>query len=128
MEQEYPVLENVIVGRNMYLQRKKEDKKAIEVADYLGLSESAYTKYERGESKITIDIIQKVAEFYHIDPLSLLSMPAGSFIDSGNNSPGAIVGNNNVQTVSGEQMKLITRLIETQITMNEKVIALLEKK
>jgi transcriptional regulator with XRE-family HTH domain len=109
----------------IYLQRKKEDKKAVEVADYLGLSESAYTKYERGESKITIDIIQKVAEFYHIDPLNLLAMPAGSFIDSGNNSPGAIVGNNNVQTVSNEQMKLITRLIETQITMTEKVIVLL---
>jgi transcriptional regulator with XRE-family HTH domain len=72
-----------MVGRNRYLQRKKEDKKAIEVADYLGLSESAYTKYERGESKITIDIIQKVAEFYHIDPLSFLAlaMPAGSFVD-----------------------------------------------
>lgn len=128
MEQEFPVLENVMVGRNMYLQRKKEDKKAIEVADYLGLSESAYTKYERGESKITIDIIQKVAEFYHIDPLSFLVMPAGSFVDSGNNSPGAIVGNNNVQTVSSEQMKLITKLIETQITMTEKVLVLLEKK
>lgn len=48
-----------MVGRNMYLQRKKEDKKAIEVADYLGLSESAYTTYERGESKVIIDIIQK---------------------------------------------------------------------
>lgn len=91
----------------MYLQRKKEDKKAIEVADYLGLSESAYTKYERGESKTTIDIIQKVAECYHIDPLSFLAMSAGRFIESGNNSPGAIVGNNNVQTVSSEQMQLI---------------------
>lgn len=128
MEQEFTVLENAIVGRNMYIERKKGGNKALEVADYLGLSESAYTKYERGESKITIDIIQKVAEFHHIDPLSLLAMPVGSFVDSGNNSPGAIVGNNNVQTVSGEQMKLITRLIETQITMNEKVIALLEKK
>jgi len=78
---EASLLENAMVGRNMYLQRKKEDKKAIEVADYLGLSESAYTKYERGESKITIDIIQKVAEFYHIDPLSFLAMPAGSFVD-----------------------------------------------
>lgn len=107
MEQEFYVLENVMVGRNMYLQRKKEDKKAIGVADYLGLSESAYTKYERGKSKITIDIIQKVAEFYHIDPLSFLAMPTGSFIESGNNSPGAIVGSNNVQTVSSEQMQLI---------------------
>jgi hypothetical protein len=62
-----------------------------------------------------------------IDPLSLLSTPASSFVDSGNNSPGAIVGNNNDSTVSDEQTKLLTKLIETQITMTGKIMALLEK-
>jgi hypothetical protein len=92
------------------------------------MSESQYTKYDRGESKITIDMVQKVAKYLEIDPFKLLSSPAGSFIDSGNNSPGAIIGNNNFQAMSDEQAKLLTRLIETQITMNEKIISLLEKK
>ena len=128
MEQEFTVLENKIVGRNMYITRKIKDKKASEVAEYLGISESAYTKYERGESKITIDILQKVAELHNVDPFSLLSVSSGSFIDSGNNSPGAIVGNNNAQAMTDEQSKLLTRLIETQIAMTEKIMALLEKK
>lgn len=102
--------------------------KRSDVATHSGLSESVCTKYESGESQITVDIIQKVAKFHNIDPLSLLSTPAGSFNDSGNNSPGAIVGNHNVQIMSNEQTKLLTKLIETQISMTEKIMALPEKK
>lgn len=129
MEQEFTVLENKIVGRNTYLTRKIKDKKAAEVADYLGISESAYSKYERGESKITVEIIQKVAELLKVDPLSLLSSSGGNIVDSGiSNSPTSIVGNNNINAMNEEQTKLITKLIETQIAMTEKIMALLEKK
>jgi len=129
MDQDFTVLDNKIVGRNMYITRKIKDTKAAEVADYLGISESAYTKYERGESKITIDIVQKVAELHKIDPIHLLTAPSRSIIDSGiSNSPTSIVGNNNINTMNDEQTKLIAKLIETQIAMTEKIMALLEKK
>jgi transcriptional regulator with XRE-family HTH domain len=128
LEQEFTILENKIVGRNLYKFRKVSDVKASDVADYIGISEAAYTKYERGESKITIDIIQKVAQYLKVDPLNIIAAPPGTFFESGNNSPGAIVGNNNVQTMSDEQTRLLTKLIETQIAMNEKILVLLEKK
>jgi transcriptional regulator with XRE-family HTH domain len=128
MEQDFTVLENKTIGRNLYKFRKVGDVKASQIADFIGISEAAYTKYERGESKITIDIIQKVSEYLKVDPLNIIAMPAGSFFETGNNSPGAIVGNNNVQTMSDEQSKLFTRLIETQIAINEKIVALLDKK
>jgi hypothetical protein len=44
MEQEFSVLENKTIGRNLYKFRKVREKKASEVADYVGISESAYTK------------------------------------------------------------------------------------
>ncbi|SNS74292.1 hypothetical protein SAMN06295967_1219 [Belliella buryatensis] len=40
----FTVLENKSIGRNFSMFRKLRDKKAVEVADYLGLKEAAYTK------------------------------------------------------------------------------------
>jgi hypothetical protein len=98
LEQEFTILENKIVGRNLYKFRKVSD------------------------------VIQKVAQYLKVDPLNIIAAPPGTFFESGNNSPGAIVGNNNVQTMSDEQTRLLTKLIETQIAMNEKILVLLEKK
>jgi DNA-binding XRE family transcriptional regulator len=44
----FTVLENKSIGRNLSTFRKLRDKKALEVADYLGIKEATYTKYERG--------------------------------------------------------------------------------
>ena len=126
MDQEFSVLDNKIVGRNMYITRKIKDKKAAEVADYLGISESAYTKYERGESQITVEIIQKVAESLKVDPMHIIASSHGDFIEIGNNSPVAINGYN--ETLHEETINLMRKLIENQIAMNEKIMAMLEKK
>ena len=128
MEQEFTVLENKVVGRNMYISRKIKDKKAAEIADYLGISEAAYTKYERGETKITIDIIQKVAEFYKIDPFSLLAGPNGIYVENVTNTNSPSAGVNTGNSVDEKQTALILKLIESQIAMNEKLMALLEEK
>ena len=130
MEQEFTILENKRVGRNIYKHRKIKDVKAADIASYIGISESQFTKYERGESQITIDIIQKIAEYLKVDPLNILSSSSGYFIENVSvtspNSPIAINGLN--QTISEEQTALITKLIENQIAMTEKLMALLEKK
>ena len=125
MDQEFSVLDNKIVGRNMYITRKIKDKKASEVADYLGISESAYTKYERGESQITVEIIQKVSESLKVDPMHIVASSHGDFIEI-TNSPAA--GKNTNYTLDEKHTALLTKLIETQIAMNEKIMALLEKK
>jgi len=126
MEQEFTVLENKTIGRNLYKFRKIKEKKASEIADHIGISEAAYTKYERGESQITIDIIQKASEYLKVDPLNIIASSPGNFVENGNNSPIAINGYN--ETINEEQIKLMTKLVENQIAMNEKIMALLEKK
>ena len=117
----FTVLENKTIGRNLLLFRKLRDKKALEVADYIGIGESAYTKYERGESKITIDLIQKVAEFLEVDPLILLSVQPAHFIENVHDSiaVGSYIGGN-FQTCDTKQTEMILKLLE-------KVIELLEK-
>jgi transcriptional regulator with XRE-family HTH domain len=122
----FTVLENKTIGRNLYRLRKIRDKKASEVAKYVGMGEAAYTKYERGDSKITVDLIQKVAEFYKVDPLQLLSTSTGNFIENVTNS--SVFSNfHTMQTYSIEQQQMMLKLMENIMAVNERVVQLLEK-
>ena len=128
-DNQFTVLENKTIGRNLARFRKFRDIKALEVAEHLGLSEAAYTKYERGESKITIEIVQGVAEFLKIDPLQLVAANSGHVVENSNspNSPIAIQDNSSFQTTNDDQTKLITKLVENVIAMNEKIMKLLDR-
>ncbi len=119
----FTVLENKSIGRNLALFRKLRDKKAFEVAEHVGLSEAAYTKYERGESKITIEIIQKVAEFLKVDPLQIVSVTPSNFIENIQNSPAAGVGN----YIGANFNPYNEQLMQSLLKLMEKVIELLDK-
>lgn len=73
---DFRVLDNKAIGRNISLFRKLREMKAIEVAYYLDMKEATYTKYERGETKITIDLIQKLSDYFQVNPfLIIVSKP-----------------------------------------------------
>jgi transcriptional regulator with XRE-family HTH domain len=121
------VLENTRIGKNLLNFRRVREKKASEVAKHIGISEAAYTKYERGESQITISLIQKVAEFLEVDPLQLISASPSNFFQNVHNSP--ILSNfQTFQTTNDEQAKLMLKLMESMVALNERLIALLDKK
>ncbi len=124
----FTVLENKSIGRNLALFRKLRDKKAFEVAEYVGMSEAAYTKYERGESKITIEMIQKVAEFLKVDPLQIVSVSPNNFLENIQNSSIAIQDNSTFQTYNEQQMQTVLKLMENMMTISQKMIELLDKK
>jgi len=119
----FTVLENKSIGRNLALFRKLRDKKAFEVAEHIGLSEAAYTKYERGESKITVEMIQKVAEFLKVDPLQIVSVSPNNFLENIQNSSITVdfkQFHSTYQTVNEQQTQMMLKLME-------KVIELLDK-
>ncbi|MDO3641260.1 helix-turn-helix domain-containing protein [Mucilaginibacter sp. L3T2-6] len=122
---EFNVLENNAIGRNLARFRKFKEKKALEVADYIGIGEAAYTKYERGESKITVELIQKVSEYLNIDPLQLLTTNEGHVVENVSNSPFAI--NGTVQTTNDAQNQAILTLIDSVVEMNKRILELLER-
>lgn len=111
--------------------RKIKGYKAFDVAERLDMKEGAYTKYERGETAITIPFIQKVSEILKIDPLTLMSAHPSIFIEigqsNGNNSPVGIHGYYNNQTTNEEQAQLMLKLMENVTVISEKLIELLEK-
>lgn len=67
---------------------------------------------ERGESKITIDFVQKVSEFLQTDPLQLIAEQAGHIVEN-SNSPNSVVAlnSNNRQTTNEQQNQAILKLI-----------------
>ena len=132
MEQEnnFTLMENSAIGRNISLYRKMRGVKALEVAEKLGLKEAAYTRYERGEGAITIKMVRQIAEVLKVDPLHLIALAPGSNVDNGNNSPNAFVALNspNCQAVNDKQLQLTLKLIESVTVLNEKLIGMIGKK
>lgn len=133
MEQEnFTVLENKAIGRNISMYRKIRGLKASDVAERLGMKEASYTRYERGESSITVDIIQQVAQILKIDPITMLSVHPSIFIEigqsNGNNSPIGIHGYYNHQTSNEQQMQTMTKVLENLLVVSEKLVTLLDKK
>ena len=44
--------------------REDNDLTQKQVAEYLGMSQTGYSKYETGENSIPVDIVVKLADFY----------------------------------------------------------------
>ncbi|PSL02256.1 helix-turn-helix domain-containing protein [Cecembia rubra] len=127
-DRNFTVLENKTIGQNISTFRKLRGKKALEVADYLGIGEAAYTKYERGESKITIDFIQKVADYLEVDPLQIIATNPGHVIEHLTNSPVSINSSNNQTIINDKQTEVMMKMMETMMQMNEAIKKILEGK
>ena len=121
----FAILDNEAIGRNISLYRKIRGVKAVEVAEKLGLKEAAYTRYERGEGVITVNMISKIAEILKVDPLNLLSLPPANIVDNGNNSTNTVVTfhSSNRNAANDEQLKMTLKLIESVTALNEKLIS-----
>jgi len=127
MEQEnFTVLENKTIGRNISMYRKIRGMKAFDVAERLGMKEASYTRYERGEGAITIDFVQQVAEVLSIDPITLLSVSPTNFIE--NSSHFALRDYYNQSNANDQQMQAVTKALENMVSLTEKLIAFLNNK
>jgi len=126
------ILESKAIGKNISMYRKIRELKASDVASRLGISESSYTRYERGETEFTIELIQQISEVLQVNPYMLLSVNPSIFIEvgqsNGNNSPIGIHGYYNHQTTNDQQIQAMTKVLENMASLTEKLIALLEKK
>jgi transcriptional regulator with XRE-family HTH domain len=126
-ENGFTVLENKTIGRNMALYRKIKGMKALEVAEGLGLKEASYTRYERGEAAITVDIVQKVAEIIKVDPTMLLSVAPDTFIENGSNSSNSANRYFYYHGVDKEMLQSMMKLMENMVTISQRLIDLMNK-
>lgn len=121
-------MDNLTIGQNIAKFRKLKDIKAFDMADRLGMKEAAYTKYERGETAITIDFVQKIAEILEINPLQILTTSPSNILENIQHSSIAIQHHSTFQTYNEQQIQLMLKLVESVVMMNERLVALLERK
>lgn len=124
---QFTVLESKRIGRNLTIFRRLRNKKTFEVADYIGIGELEYTKYERGEAKITVDLVQKVAEFLNIDPITLLSESSSIYIDNVQHSAISYHGNSTYHAYSEQQNQMMLKLLETMTQLSQRMLEIMEK-
>lgn len=55
-----------MVYKNIRNLRKKYDKLQIELAMYLNVRQTTYSKYELGKIQLPLDILLKLADFYDV--------------------------------------------------------------
>ncbi len=54
--------------------REDADLNQTQVAKYLGMSQTGYSKYETGENDIPTQVLIKLAKFYHVTTDYLLGL------------------------------------------------------
>ncbi|MCD7926135.1 MAG: helix-turn-helix domain-containing protein [Bacteroides sp.] len=55
-----------IIGKNIAEFRKRLKYSQEDISKYLGISQPAYAKYEKGETMIPMESIEKIAELYNV--------------------------------------------------------------
>ena len=70
------------VGRNIAHFRAMCNKKAQDVADALGMKVATYSKYERGETHLTLEFVSEVAKVLRVNSLRLLTSDPDNFYES----------------------------------------------
>ncbi|SPX87816.1 putative transcriptional regulator [Mycobacteroides abscessus] len=64
-----------IVGRNLRRYRKERDLSQEAFADYVGVHRTYMGSVERGERNLTLQSLERMADFLKIDPRELLTEP-----------------------------------------------------
>jgi len=64
-----------MVYENIRNLRKKYDKLQIELAMYLNVRQTTYSKYELGKIQLPLDILLKLADFYDVNLVFRFNFP-----------------------------------------------------
>lgn len=120
--------------------RKQKKLSQTDVADVLGISQNAYSRIERGETKLTVDRIKQIAKVLDVKYYDLLS-GASAHIDSGESEQIEILKEElrlanlkRLQDIKEISKRKTTeymeekKLLKEMIKEKEKVISLLEDK
>ena len=94
------------------------------MATDMKISQAAYTKIERGETKLTLDRLQQIAEILEVTVSDLLGLETQSFHQEiHNDSTGTSISYQKVENLYQENREVYEKLIATK----DEEIALLKK-
>jgi transcriptional regulator with XRE-family HTH domain len=94
------------------------------MAKRLNMKESTYTRYERGETAITIEFINKVAGVLSVEPLQILTASSKTIFETVSQSSKS----NSIISSNIKQHGEMSAIIEGIVALNQKLILILENK
>jgi transcriptional regulator with XRE-family HTH domain len=101
----YASLDNKQIGQSIAKLRNHREIKASEIAKFVHLSPAAYTKYERGETAITINFLNQVAQFFDVDPFQLLQNSPKTIIENVHSNSNVAINYSNLSAIDMELLK-----------------------
>lgn len=100
-----------------------------EVAEQLSMSPSGYAKIERGETKLHLDKLEKIAQIFHIDVVDLINNDKNIcvLINENSSSSSNYYSSDNELILENEKLKLSLSFQEKLIEQQKAEIALLKE-
>ena len=99
------------------------------VAHELDISQVAYSKLEKNETKLSVERLYKLAEILETPVTDLLDVKANNIFHQNNNDKGTFIGNQEVENLhqeNKEQNQRIIELYEARLQDKDKLIERLE--
>jgi transcriptional regulator with XRE-family HTH domain len=97
------------------------------VADVLEISQNTYSLIEKGETKLTIDRLEKLAQLYNMKLIDLIQLSEQTFIHTITHSQGVCSQQVTINQLPDEERKLYTDTISRLEMENDKLHKLIEK-
>lgn len=114
------------IAKNLLNLRKEQKLTQEQMAEKLGMSKNGYAKIERGESRITVEHLQQIAQVFNIDIAELIKEDKDFnllFGDNNGNYANKYYGNQ--QEI--EKLELIIQHKDEMLAQKDVEIALLRK-
>lgn len=118
------------IGEKIRLIRTMKGLSQENISQDLGLSQKAYSKIERGETKLTLDMIEKISMVFQMEPQDILNFNPETFIQT-NSTYNSQSGGNNHFSVDNDHVKSLKEelhFLKSQLQQKDELIATLMKK
>lgn len=97
------------------------------VADTLEISQNTYSLMEKGETKLTIDRLDRLAKLYNMDVVDLIRLNEQTYIHTITHSQGICSQNVTINQMGDEERKLFQDTIIRLEKENERLHKLIDK-
>ena len=97
------------------------------VADTLEISQNTYSLIEKGETKLTVDRLEKLAKLYNMDIVDLIRLNEQTYIHTITHSQGVCSQQVTINQMPDEERELYKRTVGRLEKENERLQNLIEK-
>lgn len=111
--------------------RQKRHLSQEKISEDLHISQAAYTKLERGETKLTVERLYQIAEVLKTEISELLGIESKYNQDIHNNEQSTIIASQGIENLYTENKEMAVKLIkqyEEALDSKSKLIEILEKR